>query len=470
MILSAKETMEIKEIPKYNEQGFFATDDYSTTQPYSYKEMTKIVRKSPELVGILNIIKTDILSDGFTFEGAKVHVERAKEFCKKNRFKNELAGALFDWELFGNSALWKGKISAAKFTEVLEKVASVTGIEMKETEIKQLLDEDVYTSKLIKHAPWSTMNIDLSEDKTSIKGFHQIVAGEKSIKFIPEEIIHAVFMNFDGRVYGFSPAEASINILTTLSLIKDLNGNFFQNGGTPDWMFILPKSMSGSPEVKKLEQTLRMYKQSRHKHGNLVFTGEVNPIQMNRFDKDMEFRQLAMYYTGIIALAFNMPMARVASIIGGEVGQNASGTDLSEAGYWKSISAAQDYWEDLLNTQLFEPEFKVNIKFNRSYLNDEIKEAQRDAQFISAVVPLVKAGFVDSHYIKEKMKIPDRYWKEDGDINLLQAGSSFGGAGGSPGSPPEETKKGDARQEYANRKQGEAKKAIERKEPDNKSI
>ena len=452
-----------KEVPKFNEVGFIATNPYSSTQPISYAEIIKLIRKTPEAIGILRAIQNDICSDGYTFIGPKYKVETAKLFTKKNRFKDEFRSCIFDWELLGNGALWKAKISESTVKETIRKLEVVSGIQVKETEMKMYVDEDVYCTKLIKHAPWSTMQIDLTPDKTSISQFRQMVNGEPTDTFAPEEIIHGKFMDFDGKVYGFSPIEASINVISTLALIKDLNGTFFQNGGVPDWMFILPKEMAGSPNVLKLEQALQKYKNSRHKHGNLVFTGEVQTVQMNKFDKDMEFRQLAIYYTGILALAFNMPMSRVASIIGSEVNSGAADSDLSEAGYWRMISTAQDYWEDLLNTQLFEPEFGVEIVFNRGYKNDEIKEAQRDVQALQVAVPLVKSGFVSADYLKERLHIPDRYWNENGDIELLQVGNSFGGAGGSPGSVPDNDMKGDAQQANAERKKKQATQASARR-------
>jgi hypothetical protein len=468
MIIDVKELIHTKEIPLYNEVGFIpASSEYSTTQPFSYVELIKLIKKTPEAIGILRAIQTDIISDGFSFEGQKGKVEAVKEFLKKNRFKNEMSACLFDWLMLGNGALWKGKLSKDNLKEAARKIGRNLQVEYKEIEIKAIIDEEASKTKLLKCAPWSTMNIDMNKAKTLVSGYHQIVSGETPIKYTPEEIIHGKFMQFDGRVYGFAPTESCINVLTTMSLIKDVNGNFFQNGGVPDWMFILPKEMAGSPQAKKLEQTLRKYKGSRQKHGNLVFTGEVNPIQMNKFDKDMEFRQLSIYYTGILALAFNMPLARVASILGMEAKQNASATDLSEAGYWRSISSAQDYWEDLLNTQLFEPEFKVTFKFNRGYLNDQIKEAQRDVQMFQVIDQLIERGAVSKDYAKIKLHIPDQYWlgKWDKPEPML-GGGPFGGAMGSPGSSPKNMEKGSAGQAKVEQKKEEAKKVTERKEFD----
>ena len=175
-------------------------------------------------------------------------------------------------------------------------------------------------------------------------------------------------------------------------------------------MFILPKEMAGSPNHKELVQVLQKYKNTRHKHGNLVFTGEVDPKELNRFDKDMEFRQHAIYLTGVLAMSFGMPVARIASIIGGTIKMPAASEDLSDAGYWRSISHSQDYWEDLLNMHLFEPEFNVLLKFVRGYKNDEIKEAQRDSQMLQVANDLLKMGAIKPEFVKDKLQIEDRYW------------------------------------------------------------
>jgi len=465
MIIESKELIELKELPRYNEVGFFPADEWSRTQPFSYVALVDLIKKTPEAIGIISAIATDILSDGYTLEGPESRVKPTEKFLTTNRFKTEFKACLIDWLMLGNSALWKGKISKGQKKEFFEKLSRIEGIEIKETEYKAIVDEEANKTKSLKCAPWSTMNIDMNEPKTLITGYHQIVSGEKHIRFTPGEIIHGKFMQFDGRVYGFSPMEASINVLSTLSLIKDVNGNFFKNGGVPDWMFILPKEMAGSHQVKKLEQTLAKYKRSRLKHGNLVFSGEVNPVQMNKIgEKDMDFRMLSVYYTGILALAFNMPLARVAAILGMEAKQNASGTDLSEAGYWRSISASQDYWEDLLNSQLFEPEFGVQIKFNRGYLNDQIKEAQRDVQMFEVIDKLIEREAVTKEYAKLKLHIPDRFWTGKWKKPEFEQGGPFGGGFGSPGSSPKSTQKGTAGQARAAQKKNEATAAMGRKE------
>jgi len=461
MIINTRSYLQTKEVPKFNEAHWIPADDYSGTQPFNYTNFIQILKKTPEAIGILNMLKTDICSDGYRFEGDKGKVKKAIEFCKSNQFKSQWSGAVIDYFMLGNGALWKAKNSQGKVKEMIRKLELTTGIRYKEIELKELMnDEDVFATKLLKHVPWSTMHIDLSKDKTSVRQFRQVLNdGGKAVPFEPEEIIHAKFMEFDGKIYGYSPMEASVNVLTTLSLIKDLNGNFFANGGVPDWIFVLPKEMAGSPNVKKLEQVLREKKNSRNKHGNLIFTGEVTPVPLNKFDKDMEFRLLAIYYTGILALAMNMPLSRLSPILGSEVTSGASATDNSEAGYWRAMSSIQDYWEDLLNSQLFEPEFDVKFKINRGYLNDEIKEAQRDVQMYEVLKNLAISGAIKPEYIKHKLHIPDEFWTGKFDpMAGIQAEQSngFGGENGSKGSSPKDVSRGEGGQQNAKRKKAEA--------------
>ena len=139
-------------------------------------------------------------------------------------------------------------------------------------------------------------------------------------------------------------------------------------------MFILPEDEPNSPNVRRIEQTLQEYKSIENKHGNMVFTGKVEPIEMNEFNKDMEFRKLAVYYTANCAFAFGLPKGKVQAILGLEMKEGTD--DLADSAYWRRISEAQDYIETLFNTQLFIPRFSVKIKFNRSYKQDDIREAE----------------------------------------------------------------------------------------------
>lgn len=256
-----------------------------------------------------------------------------------------------------------------------------------------------------------------------------------------------------GKVYGFSPIQATLTEMNILGYLKDYAGTFFKTGGFPDWMFILPKELAGSKNHKELIQMVQKYKGPQNKHGNLVFTGEVEPTQLNKFDKDMEFRQLAVYLTGVLALSFNMPMSRVASIIGSEVRISTGADDLANEGYWNKIDEMQSYWERLLNTQLFKPYFDVEIKFDRGYKQNEVREVQRQAMAVSYVsganMLLARHGKqVNLEYLKRTFYIDD---------DDLIAGKKIDDPMPSQNKPnqPSKDQKGPGRQAYSKEKEGQ---------------
>ena len=375
-------------------------------QPYNYKQILDTVKRCPEAIGIVTNLITDIVSDGYHFEatgsGKKANKEKAEKFCKENFFKQEFKSALMDWLILGDCALYKGIITAPQLQKRF-------GDTLTMREYKQIIkDED--TLKAIKHIPWSTMRIKMNQDHTAIYGFVQKVSGFPDIIWNNEQVIHAKLMTWDGKAYGFSPMISSLSAVSSLNVIKDLNGNFFNNGGTPDWIFRLPKESPNSPNVQRLEQMLREYTHTAQKHGNMIFTGEMEePFQMNKFDKDMEFRQHAIYLTGVLALSFNMPLSRIAVVVGTEAKSGARSEDVSSEAYWGKISEAQDYWEQLFNTQLFEPHFNVSIRFNRFYKNNELKESQNRLQVLEYANRIYAGDLIkdnDSEWVSNLLHIP----------------------------------------------------------------
>ena len=291
--------------------------------------------------------------------------------------------------MLGNGLLWIGGLGAGK---EFKEVARRAGIEIKESRANRFPDEVESGLKKVKSVPWSTITI--NHDAVKVTSYHQRVGlshgiADTSGRLIPDktgqgttgqrvwkpkEVIHSRFMQLDGKVYGYTPTFSILPEISTLQLLKDYNGYFFENSGLPDWMFILPHEMANSDHVKALEQSLKDFKGV--KRGNLVFTGEVNPLKLNTM-KDMQFRQLAVYYSAVMAFSFGMPAGRMSTILKLEL-KGKGEDDLADSSYWRQISSGQDYHETLFNTQLFNPFFNVNIRFNRSYKQDEIREVQRE--------------------------------------------------------------------------------------------
>ena len=438
--------MEVKQPPRYNTltsgQGpTYPRDDRGLQyeiQPYNYRQILDICKRCPEVLGIIHAIITDIVSDGYRFEtadgseGGRNKIKKAINFCKKNLFKQEFKATLQDWLIVGDGALWKGKISLVQLKELDTK-----GV-LEEKEYKQIInDEDAVKS--IKHVSWSTMKLKMDSDNTYISQFIHQVQGFNDIEYDPSEIIHGKYMDWEGKAYGYSPVIAGLAILSSLNMIKDINGSFFEKGGVPDWIFNLPKEQANSSTHKLWIQTIKEYQSSTQKHGSIVTTGEMmEPKQLNKFDKDMEFRQHAIYLTGVLALSYNIPLSRVASVIGTEAKSGSRAEDASLEAYWGKISEHQDYWELLLNTQLFEPHFGVSIKFNRFYKNNEIKETQANLQHLELLNRVYATGMIKGNkpeFAYNLLKIPVKY-RSDKEFIPYGAMGDYGVTPGQPGGGP----------------------------------
>jgi len=422
MFEKLKKIFEAKEKPLLNESVVFSrsvggaynsTDIESrTAKTTDYVRLMETVKRCPEAMGIVKAIYTDILSDGWTFQptnndkdkGPKA-VKKAQEFCKNHFFKEVLKEVLVDWVITGNGYLWTGSVTEDQIKELVGKgikESKLKGLplEMKErvktklydmmvSEFKQ--DEEITEVRSISSVASTTMWINFN--KTGILGYYQKKGSEKDASFSTQEIIHAKYVPMDGKVYGFSPMISSYSILQTLALIRDYHGNFFNNGGMPDVMFQFPKEMAGSPVLTEFTQKLQEFKKKGQKRGNLVTAGETIVEKLNDYHKDMEFRELANFYIGVLALTFNMPMSRVATVLGREV--KAGNEDLANEGYQMQISEMQDYWETLINSQLFIPRFGVELKFNRGYKQNEVREVQAFVQKLESASKMKEIGFKD---------------------------------------------------------------------------
>jgi hypothetical protein len=173
-----------------------------------------------------------------------------------------------------------------------------------------------------------------------------------------------------------------------------------------DWMFVLPNEMPNSPNTRALKQILKTYQSPQLTHRNLVFTGEVKPEKIGAgLNKDMEFRQLAIYNTAVLGLGYGMPMSRIASIIGAEVKIGSGSDDLANEGYWAMINNVQAYRENLDNTQIWKKYFDVEIRFNKAWKQNEIKEQQRNSVAIANIMNL------NRELVKYKKKVNIDYFK-----------------------------------------------------------
>src|SRR3990167_10023028 len=101
-------------VPAFNEPllspGVFGI----TTQPSNYDDLDYWITRTPELIRVVSSVQEDILGEGVYFDGAESAVKKAESFWEEQFIKEELKKAMFDWLLYGDGYLWKGKLSNAE--------------------------------------------------------------------------------------------------------------------------------------------------------------------------------------------------------------------------------------------------------------------------------------------------------------------------------------------------------------------
>jgi len=292
---------------------------------------------------------------------------------------------------------WIGKISDKQMKEFCEVAIKQFTPEVKEGELEykaEVMVENIKESskdkfaKKLRHVAATTMSKNTNEYETL--NYVQRV-GVNTKTFNKDEILEFQLMPFDGKIYPFPPMEAIMSEVYLLWLITQNNVSFFENGGKPDNVFILPKELAGSPNHKYLIDTLKKYKKIQNKHGNLVFTGDLTVQKLMEVDQQMENKDLGLYLISVIAMLYGIPVNRIPFLVGKAAAGGDSG-GLADTGYWRKISVWQSKLELIYNRDLFVPFFGVEMKFRRGYLQDEVRETQNEMQKTSIAEQRISLG------------------------------------------------------------------------------
>ncbi len=383
------------------------------------------IKRTPECIGIGKRIATDVVTEisftaiepgkmgaGRPSKVYKPNVEdRAMEFSKRNLLKHKLLALVLDYVFTGDFYLWMGKIRDKQIKEIALQHYKDYGIEVKEIETKQFFDEDFNGINAIEIVPSSVVRIIHDEFKITKYLQETKVGKELYREFLPDEIIHGKFIEIDGSVYGFSPMEASYTAIRTVNAIQDYNWFYFENGAKIDrvWKFM------GNPNedyIKKFKEDIRQYVSVKKAHGHLVLTGadKIESESLNEISAEMEYRQLAIHSIGRIAHAFNMAADTLSPILGGDIKQAAGSTDIEDAGYNRNIERMQEYIENLMNTQLWIPFFKVEMKFERNFRQDKIRQSQDRAMITPFLEFLFRHDYpITDEFVHNTLQIPRKY-------------------------------------------------------------
>lgn len=359
--------------------------ELNTSSPNnSYKTFIKWVRRVPQIIGFLNLIATDMISDKVEFipldkGSARNKKLKAESFWDKNKGNEVTEESIYDFLSLGIGYNWMGKISDGEIKELCVETLKQAGsnLETKELEFKaeemvQLIKKDSPEKVIrkLRHIAASTMTI--QTDETDVIGYVQRVGGNIR-RYTPEEVLVFKYMPFDGKVYPLPPMEVILSEVYLLWLITQNNVSFFENGGKPDNVFILPKEIANSKNHEYLINTLKKYKKIQNKHGNLVFTGDLKIEKLMEIEHQMENKDLSLYLVSVLAMFYGIPASRIPFLIGQNSNSGDSG-GLADSGYWRKISVWQSKFEEPYNRELFVPFFGVKMKFRRGYLQDEVRE------------------------------------------------------------------------------------------------
>ncbi len=403
------------------------------------------IKRTPEAIGILRQISSDIVTkihfvsmDTQTMgrpakNKKRDNVTRAEEFSRQNFVKQTIRASVIDEFALGDGYIWKDDFKD-DFENAVKKVLKECGIK-DNIDIKSL-EEDYNTERTLEYVPASTMDIEIDDTGTFIKSFVQRTVFtygaqtfptqrfssqtqqgntlNKTRRWMPEKIIHKKFLKLDGKVHGFTPMQSSFPVIKTLGLIKDYHGHFFDGAVFPDIIFNFEDLDSNSVEFAKMNQVIQEWYNNRRR-SHAVVSSKFKTEKLNEWNKDMEFRMLAIYYTGVMAFAIGMPLEKIRAILGGEIKSTTGGSDIGNTDYQNNISDYQDDWENLMNTQFWNDAFQVNMRFDRSAARDEIAEVQRDAQKLNNIEKFQQMDLINKNnmvnFVEQNFpQIPSGWW------------------------------------------------------------
>jgi hypothetical protein len=379
-------------------------------------------RRSPQLIGFLRIIANDILSDKRKFkplskESGRNKIIRAKQFWDINKGLEITEETIYDLLITGIGYNWVGKISDSQLKEFCCEILTALdpGMEKKEFEYKSdMLFEELKQSapdkmaKKWRHVASSTMTMHTNEYEV-LKYIQRVGVNIK--EFSPEEIMKFKLMPFDGKVFPYAPLESLLAEIYLLWMITQNYISFFENGGKPDNVFILPKELAGSKNHSYLIETLKKYKKIQNKHGNLVFTGDLTIEQLMKVEDQMENKDLSLYIVGVLAMFYNIPVARIPFLVG-KSANNGDAGGIGDTGYWRMISVTQSKLEEVYNSELWRPFFGVELEFSRGYLQDEVRETQTEMQKTQIVEQRLNLGLITLEEAGRYLNIDDEVIKE----------------------------------------------------------
>jgi HK97 family phage portal protein len=334
-----------------------------------------VVRASPEVAACASALVEDIMADEWRFVGSKDAKKKSDRFVLESNFYKILTNAILDLIFTGDAYILKLAVNEDKMKTICNKLsqtlAKTLKVNINQKTVYELVEQEIKVPKDLQLLKSSTMKINFDETG-KVLSYEQQVHGIKRI-YRPKDIIHLSLYNIGGQPYGFTPIESAMSDMATLIFAKEFAGKYFENDGIPYFIFKMPDASPDDRNYKNLVQELKNMKKEANKYRSMVITGNVEAEQVNKFNKDMEFSKLIQHFTQIVLMFMGVPAHRVNLTI--DVRQVGGAVNRAYEGYYKKLSFMQKVLENSLNLELWDA-FKTEMKFNRVYKIDEMREAQ----------------------------------------------------------------------------------------------
>ena len=366
---------------------------FSSEVNTNIETLYSVVKHSPEVNACITAQIEDIMADYWRFtpltpqgkdlksdKTKKATLDKVEKFEINSNYYQVLTDASWDALVTGNGYILKLSVNKEKLKSIMELMtnylAKKLGVKMKKGEIFKYLKQDwreFETPNDLQVLKASTVKINF--DKTGkINSYQQEVKGEKRI-YQPEDIIHLKGgVSIGGSPYAYSRLEPLLSDIGTLIFAKEFAGKYFENDGIPYFIFKMLEESPGGRNYKLLKKELRDLRKKGEKYRSMVLTGNVEPIQVNKFNKDMEFPKLIEHFTINIFVGLGVPPHRV-NYTTQNKDTGAQNIGKLETGYYKRIAFLQKSWEFTLNKELWRS-FNIKKTFKRSYKIDEMREAE----------------------------------------------------------------------------------------------
>lgn len=362
--------------PLMNQPTIFAKQPLEVlTRPAEFIRYMEWFKKTPECVSLVSSMVTDVLADGYYFEGSASGRKKAEDFMIENNVPTQMEGGLYDMFILGQGFWYHGALGQKRMKEMRD--AYTRSREYRNYDfVSKLLedydDDESAGNKRFQYIPATTMNITPSDRFATGLIYTQRVGAYVSA-FTEKEIIQLKDLNLNGELWGTTRFKSIMAEVTLLGILKDYYGHELDNYGVPPGMFAMPDEQPNSPNVLSINRLLLEGQKPENKNRVWVLSGNVIYTAFERL-KDMEFKNLADFLTNVIAMVWQVPPSRY----GRAAGKGGKETPLSNQGYYRNISHLQAKVETALNSQVFMPDFKVKLKFNRTHREDEVRVAQAE--------------------------------------------------------------------------------------------